>query len=76
MTEAILDRAEAVVAGTTPMGRIGQPGELAPTVLFWRRRGQVILPGRLWRLMEGGLHNKWQRFNIHQLEAEVRGANS
>src|SRR5581483_8244921 len=33
MTEAILDRAEAVVADAMPMKRIGQPGELAPTVL-------------------------------------------
>lgn len=33
MTEAILDRAEAVVAGTTPMERIGQPGEIASVVL-------------------------------------------
>src|SRR6516225_984428 len=32
MTEAIVERAEALVAGSTPMGRIGQPGELAPTV--------------------------------------------
>src|SRR5437899_11814419 len=31
MTEAILDRAEAVVAGTMPMGRIGQAGGLGPT---------------------------------------------
>ena len=34
MTEAILERAESLVAGSTPLGRIGQPGELAPTVLF------------------------------------------
>src|SRR6266571_8046341 len=34
MTEAILDRAEAVVADAMPMKRIGQPGELAPAVLF------------------------------------------
>src|SRR6266702_1092329 len=34
MTEAILQRAEHVVAAGTPMKRIGQPGELAPTVLF------------------------------------------
>jgi gluconate 5-dehydrogenase len=26
MTEAILDRAESVVASATPMGRIGKPG--------------------------------------------------
>ncbi len=34
MTEAILQRAEPVVAQNTPMKRIGQPGELGPTVLF------------------------------------------
>jgi 3-oxoacyl-[acyl-carrier protein] reductase len=34
MTEAILERAESFVAGSTPMGRIGQPGELAPAVSF------------------------------------------
>src|SRR5215470_14501705 len=34
MTEAILQRAEHVVAGGIPMKRIGQPGELAPTVLY------------------------------------------
>src|SRR3989454_2613396 len=39
MTEAILDRAEADIAGTTPMGRIGKPGELAPTVLFLASEG-------------------------------------
>ncbi len=39
MTQAILDRAESIVASTTPMGRIGQPGELAPTVLFLAPKG-------------------------------------
>lgn len=34
MTEAILDRDEAIVTDAMPMKRIGQPGELAPTVLF------------------------------------------
>lgn len=34
MTEAILQRAEPFVAQNTPMKRIGQPGELGPTVLF------------------------------------------
>jgi len=47
MTEAILDRAEAVVvvAGTTPMGRTGKSGELAPTVLFLASEGASYITG-------------------------------
>ena len=47
MTEAILDRAEAVVVGTTPMGRIGKPGELAPTVLLLASEGASYITGQV-----------------------------
>jgi NAD(P)-dependent dehydrogenase (short-subunit alcohol dehydrogenase family) len=53
MTEAILDRAEAVVAGMIPMGRIGKPGELAPTVLFLASEGASYITGQV-VVIDGG----------------------
>ena len=47
MTEAILDRAEAQVADTMPMKRIGQPGELAPAVLFLASDAAGYITGQI-----------------------------
>ena len=57
MTEAILDRAEALVASTTPMGRIGKPGELAPLVLFLASEGASYITGQVIPI-DGGMSAK------------------
>ncbi len=53
MTETILDRAEAQVADTMPMKRIGQPGELAPAVLFLASGAASYITGQVLAL-DGG----------------------
>jgi NAD(P)-dependent dehydrogenase (short-subunit alcohol dehydrogenase family) len=47
MTEAILQRSEAAVAQTVPMRRIGQPGELAPIVLFLASESASYITGQV-----------------------------
>ena len=39
MSEAIIERGEAIYNATTPIRSIGKPGELAPTVLFLASEG-------------------------------------
>src|SRR5713101_10131683 len=47
MTEAIIERAEGIYNAMTPMGRIGQSGELAPTVLFLASEGASYITGQV-----------------------------
>jgi NAD(P)-dependent dehydrogenase (short-subunit alcohol dehydrogenase family) len=47
MTEAIVERAEEMYNATTPMGRIGKPGEIAPTVLFLASEGASYITGQI-----------------------------
>ncbi len=47
MTDAILNRSEALVADTIPVKRIGQPGELAPAVLFLASNAASYITGQV-----------------------------
>jgi NAD(P)-dependent dehydrogenase (short-subunit alcohol dehydrogenase family) len=47
MTESIIERAEAIYNAMTRMGRIGKPGELAPTMLFLASEGASYITGQV-----------------------------
>lgn len=52
------------VAGTIPMGRIGKPGELAPTVLFLASEGASYITGQVIAI-DGGRTAQKIPYNVH-----------
>lgn len=47
MSEAIVERATPIINQVIPLGRIGKPGELAPTVLFLASEGASYITGEV-----------------------------
>jgi NAD(P)-dependent dehydrogenase (short-subunit alcohol dehydrogenase family) len=47
MSEVLVQRFEPVIAQLTPLGRIGKPGEIGPTVLFLASEGASYITGQV-----------------------------